>query len=95
MPGSGNLPRRPGPLEASYDASAVSPRLRAAGRVTQLISLMQPLYAAGDREAFGELVPEFDWLCDLLDEPGWGIVCRMQLFPDFVSQEDVDHANKT
>jgi hypothetical protein len=92
MPGSGNLPRtKPGPLEAAYDASAVSPRERAAGRVTQLISLMTPLYEAGDRAAFDLLVPEFDWLANLLEgDDTWGITLRMQLFPDFVSDEDMD-----
>ena len=93
QPGSGNLPRRPGPLEADYDSSAVTPELKAAGRITQLIVKMKPLYADGDRAAFDLLVPEFDWLSDLLEgEDGWGIACRMQLFPDFVSDEDMDRA---
>jgi hypothetical protein len=91
--GNGNLPRRPGPLEADYDPSAVSPRLKASGRIAQLIVKMKPLYAVGDRSGFDKLVHEFDWLSDLLEgEPGWGIACRMQLFPDFVSDEDMDRA---
>ncbi len=77
-------PRRPGPLEAAYDSSAVSPQLKAAGRITQLIVIMKPLYAAGDRAGFDRYVPEFDWLSDLLeDEPGWGLAIRRQLFPTF------------
>lgn len=93
MPSTGTVPRRPGPLEADYDASAVTPELKAAGRITQLIVKMKPLYADGDRATFDLLVPEFDWLSDLLEgEPNWGIACRMQLFPDFVSDEDMDRA---
>jgi hypothetical protein len=91
MPGTGNMPRRPGPLEAGYDSSAVSPELKASGRITQLISKMKPLYAAGNRAAFDLLVPEFDWLANLLeDDNTWGITLRLQLFPDFVSDEDMD-----
>ncbi len=90
--GSGNLPRLfPGPLEPSYVASAAPPRRRAAGRIVQLITLMTAAYKAGDRSGFGERVPEFDWLSDLLEgEENWGVAIRMKLFPDFVCGADLD-----
>ena len=88
QPGSGNLPRLfPGPLEPTYDASSVPPRRRAAGRLVQLISVMTTAYKDGNRVAFNERVPEFDWLADLLDGDGWGAMLRRQLFPDFCEVE--------